>query len=77
MSFYQVIELGPPYHMLREVLKQIEGAVETLLQGFGDLSVEAIMQVTGLPHADATLAKQREYDEPFLLQDPKGDGYFI
>ena len=35
------------------------------------------MQVTGLPHADATLAKQREYDEPFLLQDPKGDGYFI
>ena len=70
-SPYQVIELGLPYHMLREVLKQIEDAVETPLQGFGDLSVEAIMQVTGLPHADATLAKQREYDEPYLLQGPQ------
>ena len=68
---YQVIELGLPYHMLREVLKQIEEAVETPLQGFGDLSVEAIMQVTGLPHADAILAKQREYDEPYLLQGPQ------
>ncbi len=67
---YQVIELGLPYHMLREVLKQIEDAVETPLHGFGDLSVEAIMQVTGLPHADAVLAKQREYDEPYLLQGP-------
>jgi mannosyl-3-phosphoglycerate phosphatase len=68
---YQVIELGLPYHMLREVLKQIEEAVETPLRGFGDLSVEAIMQVTGLPHADAILAKQREYDEPYLLQGPQ------
>jgi mannosyl-3-phosphoglycerate phosphatase len=69
-SHYQVIELGLPYHMLREVLKQIENAVETPLLGFGDLSVEAIMQVTGLPRADAILAKQREYDEPYLLQGP-------
>lgn len=67
-SPYQVIELGLPYHMLRDVLKQIEDAVETPLKGFGDLSVEAIMQVTGLPYADAMLAKQREYDEPFLLE---------
>lgn len=70
-STYQIIELGLPYHMLRDVLKQIEHAVETPLQGFGDMSVETIMQVTGLPHADATLAKQREYDEPFLLQGPQ------
>ncbi|MGH7184055.1 MAG: HAD-IIB family hydrolase [Nitrospiraceae bacterium] len=70
-SPYQVIELGIPYHMLREVLKQIEDAVETPLQGFGDLSVESIMQVTGLPYADALLAKQREYDEPYLLQGPQ------
>ena len=68
---YQVMELGLPYHMLREVLKQIEDALETPLQGFGDLSVETIMQVTGLPRADAILAKQREYDEPFLLQGPQ------
>lgn len=70
-SPYQVIEFGLPYHMLREVLKQIEEAVETPLHGFGDLSVEDIMQITGLPHADAILAKQREYDEPYLLEGPQ------
>jgi mannosyl-3-phosphoglycerate phosphatase len=70
-SPYEVIELGLPYHLLREVLKQIEDAVETPLQGFGDLSVDAIMEETGLPRADAILAKQREYDEPFLLQGPQ------
>ena len=70
-SPYQVIELGLPYHMLREVLKQIEDAIETPLQGFGDMSVEDVMQVTGLPYADAILAKQREYDEPYLLQGPQ------
>ena len=70
-SPYQVIELGLPYYMLRDVLKQIEDAIETPLQGFGDLSVDAIMQATGLPRADAILAKQREYDEPYLLQGPQ------
>jgi mannosyl-3-phosphoglycerate phosphatase len=68
---YDVIELGMPYHMLRDVLKQIEDAVETPLHGFGDLSVDDVMQVTGLSRADATLAKMREYDEPFLLQGPQ------
>jgi mannosyl-3-phosphoglycerate phosphatase len=68
---YDVIELGLPYHMLRDVLKQIEDAVETPLHGFGDLSVDDITEVTGLSHADATLAKMREYGEPFLLEGPQ------
>jgi mannosyl-3-phosphoglycerate phosphatase len=67
---YDVIELGMPYHMLRDVLKQIEDAVETPLHGFGDLSVDDVMQVTGLSRSDAALAKVREYDEPFLLEGP-------
>jgi mannosyl-3-phosphoglycerate phosphatase len=70
-SSYDVIELGMPYHMLRDVLKQIEDAVETPLHGFGDLSVDEIMQITGLSHTDATLATIREYDEPFLLEGPQ------
>jgi mannosyl-3-phosphoglycerate phosphatase len=67
---YDVIELGMPYHMLRDVLKQIEDAVETPLHGFGDLSLDDILQVTGLSRSDAELAKVREYDEPFLLEGP-------
>ena len=70
-SSYDVIELGLPYHMLRDVLKQIEDAVETPMNGFGDLSLDEIMQVTGLSRADAALASMREYDEPFLLEAPQ------
>ncbi len=69
-SSYDVIELGLPYHMLRDVLKQIEDAVETPIKGFGDLSVEDVMRLTNLSHTDATLAKMREYDEPYLVEGP-------
>jgi len=67
---YDVIELGLPYSILRDVLKQIEKNVATPLRGFGDLSVDEVMQVTGLGRQDAFLAKQREYDEPYLLEGP-------
>jgi len=67
---YDVIELGLPYGILRDVLKQIEKTVATPLRGFGDLSVEEIMQVTGLTQQQALLAKEREYDEPYLLEGP-------
>jgi mannosyl-3-phosphoglycerate phosphatase len=67
---YDVIELGLPYDILRDVLKQIEKTVATPLRGFGDLSVDEIMQITGLSRQEALLAKQREYDEPYLLEGP-------
>ena len=33
--------------------------------GFADLSVEQVASVCGLTVAQATLAKRRDYDEPF------------
>jgi len=67
---YDVIELGLPYGILRDVLKQIEKSVATPLRGFGDLSVDEVVQLTGLTRQEALLAKQREYDEPYLLEGP-------
>jgi mannosyl-3-phosphoglycerate phosphatase len=69
-SSYQVIELGTPYAMLREVLRQIEEAVQSPLPGFGDLSLEDIMRATGLSQEQALRAKLREYGEPFLMKGP-------
>jgi mannosyl-3-phosphoglycerate phosphatase len=67
---YHVIELGTPYALLRDVLKQIEDSVDTPLRGFGDLSLDEIMDATGLSREDALRAKLREFDEPFLLNGP-------
>ena len=69
-SSYQVIELGTPYAMLREVLRQIEEAVQSPLRGFGDLSVEDIMSATGLSYEQSVRARCREYGEPFLMKGP-------
>ena len=69
-SSYHVIELGTPYALLRDVLRQIEEAVGTPLQGFGDLSVDEVMATTGLPREDALRAMLREFDEPFLVNGP-------
>ncbi len=69
-SSYHTIELGTPYALLRDVLRQIEEAVGTPLRGFGDLSVEEVMTNTGLSREDALRAMLREFDEPFLVNGP-------
>lgn len=69
-SSYHVIELGTPYALLRDVLRQIEEAVGTPLRGFGDLSVDEVIATTGLSREDALRAMLREFDEPFLVNGP-------
>ena len=66
---YRVIEMGVAYHRLREGLRRIEGQVGVPLVGFGDMTAERVVQATGLTRREAELARQREYDEPFLIED--------
>jgi mannosyl-3-phosphoglycerate phosphatase len=67
---YQVVEFGVPYSRLREALRRIEKQVGVSLIGIGDMTIEEIVKATGLAQTDAGRARQREYDEPFLI---KGD----
>ncbi len=67
---YQVIEMGTPYPTLRGELKEIERTLGHPLRGFGDMPAEEIAERTGLPAEEAFLAKQREYNEPFVLEEP-------
>ncbi len=68
---YQVLHLGIPYPQLRAALKGIRQDLGCRLQGFGDLTLEEVAQLTGLSPADTRLAMQREHDEPFVIE---GDG---
>ncbi len=65
---YQVIALGTPYPLLRAALKEIEKELGSELRGYGDMSVEEIAARTGLSRQKAELAKQRDYDEPFIIE---------
>lgn len=65
---YQVLDLGLPYAAVRLALKEIAHALGCRIRGFGDMTAEEVAERTGLPPSDAQLAKQREYDEPFIIE---------
>lgn len=66
---FQVIELGVPCARLRVALKEIGQTLGCRLTGFGDMSLEQVTALTGLSQQAAILAMQREYDEPFVIED--------
>lgn len=66
---YWVIEIGCPYHQLREALHYISRQTGHVIVGFGDMTLNEIIDLTRLSPDQARRAQQREYDEPFLLPD--------
>lgn len=63
---YRVLRLGCTYLEAREGLKALSEALGEPLQGFGDLSLEQLQQLTNLPREAAQQAKTREFTEPFV-----------
>jgi mannosyl-3-phosphoglycerate phosphatase len=63
---YEVIELGVPYAEIRSVLAGIRTSTGLPIEGYGDLSVEDLVRVTGLTAEGARRAKMREYQETLV-----------
>ncbi|MBI3078602.1 MAG: HAD-IIB family hydrolase [Deltaproteobacteria bacterium] len=63
---YDVLEWGVPYARLRRAVAAMreEGLPVT---GFGDLSVSDVAGLCGFSEEEAARARQREYDEPLLI----------
>jgi mannosyl-3-phosphoglycerate phosphatase len=68
-SDYFIIEIGTPYSEIRKVLKKTSQLFPNKIRGFADLSSQEVANLCGLSQDQAKLAKQREYDEPFLLEE--------
>jgi len=65
---YDVITLGANYSDLREALIKLRKEGFSI-KGFGDMSAEEISQAMGLTIEESEMAKQRDFDEPFLYED--------
>lgn len=63
---YRLIRLGRRYEELREVLNELK-AEGFSIRGFGDMDIHELAGITGLSLEEAALAKQREFDEPFVF----------
>ncbi|MGD8282109.1 MAG: HAD-IIB family hydrolase [Gemmatimonadota bacterium] len=66
---FRALVFGRPYTEARDFAASVRGRFG--LEGFGDMSVEEIAEVTGLPLEAAKRAKQREFTEPFRLEDDR------
>jgi mannosyl-3-phosphoglycerate phosphatase len=67
---YCVIEFGARYETLVEALHGAAREAECGVRGFHEMTAEQVSARCNLPLEDATLAKQREYDEVFeILSD--------
>jgi mannosyl-3-phosphoglycerate phosphatase len=72
-SGFLVVELGTTYSRILEVFSRMKERLPGRLRGFSDMTVEEVARLTGLSIEQAARAKMREYDEPFILDDPHAD----
>lgn len=64
---YEVVVLGRRYEEIRDAFMRIRKKNGIRAEGFGDMSVKDVAVLAGLPLPEAVLAKQREFDEPFVF----------
>ncbi len=63
------IILGKDYEELRKALKESSKKLGIKVKGFGDMGEEEVAKVTGLPIELARLAKEKRFNESFLLEE--------
>ena len=67
---YAVISLGDSYAELTRALARASRATGVGVRGFADMTDDEVAAETGLAPAEARLARQREFDEPFEVLEP-------
>jgi len=73
---YERITLGTPHAEIRRQFVALRALTGARVRGFTDMDVAEIAALTGLDNAQAALARQREFDEPFVF-DSKVDASFL
>jgi mannosyl-3-phosphoglycerate phosphatase len=68
---YEIIEWGTPYEELVADLQRASQISQCRVRGFHGMTAREVAKLCDLPLEQAVLAKQREYDEPFLILDPE------
>ena len=63
---YHSIRLGTEYSELRKAINGLRKESFSV-KGFGDMTAEEIAETTGLNINEAKMAKERDFDEPFIF----------
>ncbi|MDP1634227.1 MAG: DUF4147 domain-containing protein, partial [Gallionellaceae bacterium] len=64
---YQSITLGMPYADIKSRFARLRKQIPAPVRGFADMTAEEVAELTGLSLPEARLARQRDFDEPFIF----------
>lgn len=70
---YLLITLGRPYSEVRAALEEVRSEMKAPIKGFGDMTAREIALAAGLSTVEAGLAKERDFDEPFIFEGKTAD----
>jgi len=65
-GYYCVLRLGASYSVLRMAIEELRSEGFPI-RGFGDMTIEEVAALAGLSLKEAAMAKERDFDEPFIL----------
>ena len=65
---YRLITLGLPYTEIRRHFVRLREELGIRVRGFADMTVDEVAKLTGLSRDAARLARQRDFDEPFVFE---------
>lgn len=65
---YLCVTLGEPYRNILKGLDQLK-SMDFTIKGFSDMDVDEIVNITGLSLREAGMAKERDFDEPLVLDN--------
>lgn len=63
------IKISKAYSYIELRMFFVEMKRDFAIRGFGDMSVEEVMERTGLESSSATNAMKRDFSEPFIIED--------
>ncbi len=66
---FWILAMGTPHPTLVTVLQRAAARCGATVRGFSSMSLAEIIRWTGLSEPDARLARMREYDEPFRIEN--------
>lgn len=72
---YDLVRFGLPYAEIRRRFVALRAQIGAKVRGFGDMSDEEVADLTGLPLDEATLARQRDFDEAFVFDGPVDESF--
>lgn len=64
---YQVIRLGSQYSDLKKAIDSLRQEGFNV-KGFGDMTVQELAEIAHMNAAEAEMAKERDFDEPFIFE---------